>query len=360
MDLVTGLPVSGGFDAICVLVGRLNKRARYLPTRKAADAAEIAKIFFDQIIVIHGLPRSIVFDHDPRSLHQLSQELMSTLYVPLHMTVAHRAQADGQSELQIRTLEDVLRCTVSNYGDDWLQRLPSIEFAHASLVSSSISKAPIEFDTGRQLPTRLWFIPSQNQFLADRQAAIVHAKEQLAKAEERQTKFYDRHRVDTRFTTSALLNKNLSSPDYDISQDPTKNKLLPRWIGPFPIAKGIGTNAYKLVLPTVLRSHKVFNVDQLKLFFGCPPEFVGHPIRRVAPVIYDNHGHQVYVVVALLKKQRSRERTQYLVKWADLPESQNSWENVGSISHVLHWGSLLANFRERQQQTLPPPRTTSI
>ncbi|OWZ17135.1 LOW QUALITY PROTEIN: Retrotransposable element [Phytophthora megakarya] len=33
MDLVTGLPMSGGFDVICVVVCRLSKRDRYLPTR---------------------------------------------------------------------------------------------------------------------------------------------------------------------------------------------------------------------------------------------------------------------------------------------------------------------------------------
>ncbi|OWZ20062.1 Retrovirus Polyprotein [Phytophthora megakarya] len=288
MDLVTGLPESGGFDAICVIVCRVSKRAHYLPTRKAADAAEIAKTFFDQIIIIHGLPRSIVSDRDPRFLSHLWQELMSTLNVQLRMTVAHRAQADGQSERQIKALEDALRYTVSYYGDAWSQRLPSIEFAHASLVSTSTSKAPIE--------------------------------------------------VDTRRYGSGFLNKNLSSPDYDISQDPTKNKLLPCWIGPLPIAKRIGTNAYKLVLPT----------------------FVGRPIRRVALVIYDNQIQQANVVAVQPKKRRSRGRTQYLVKWADLPESPNSWENVGSISHVSHWEVLLAKFRERHQQTLLPPKTTSF
>ncbi|POM60893.1 Reverse transcriptase-RNase H-integrase [Phytophthora palmivora] len=213
-------------------------------------------------------------------------------------------------------------------------------------------------DTGRPPLTRLWVTQSQNEFIADRQEAIRCAKEQLAKAQLRQKRFYDRHRVETSFDVSDfvyvranLLNKTISTPDYDISQDPNKNKLLPRWIEPFPIAKRIGSNAYKLVLPAVLRSHDVFNVDQLKLSVGCPPEFVGRPIRRAAPVIYDDEGHRIYVVAALLQKRRYRGRVQYLVKWADLPDSENSWENIGNISHVAHWSSLLEDFQQRQTTT---------
>lgn len=322
MDLVTGLPVSGSYDAICVVVCRLSKRARYLPTRKTADAAELARVFFDQIVVIHGVPRSIVSDRDPKFISKFWQAVMETLKVKLRMTVSHRVQADGQSERQIRTLEDALRCTVSHYGDDWIEWLSSIEYAHATLVSMSTGKSPMEIDTGRRRPfPRLWVASDPSNFLSERQAVVAYAKEQLEKAQARQKRFYDQNRVEISFKTSNfvyvranLLNESLSNADYDISKDPTKNKLLPRWVGLFPIAKRIGENAYKLVLPAVIRAHDVFNVDQLKLSINCPPEFIGRPVRRAAPVLYDDQGNRIYVIAALLNKRRRRGRVQYLVK----------------------------------------------
>ncbi|GMF15633.1 unnamed protein product [Phytophthora fragariaefolia] len=358
MDFVTGLPTSGGFDAVLVVVCRLSKRARYLPTRKTADAEEVARSFFDNIVVIHGAPRSIVSDRDPKFVSKFWQAVMASMHVELRMTVSHRAQADGQSERQIRTLEDALRCTVSHYGDNWSEWLTSIEYAHASLVNMSTGKTPMEIDTGRRPLPRIWAVSDSCLFLEDRQAAIDYAKDQLSKAQARQKRYYDKHRTHTMFELSdfvyvraKLLNKAFSTPDYDISKDSTKNKLLPRWVGPFPIAKRIGENSYKLVLPPALKSHDVFNVDQLKLSIGCPPEFVGRPVRRAAPVLYDDQGNRIYVIAALLQKRRRRGRVQYLVQWADLPDTENSWENVGNISKVAHWSTLLADFRQRQRRT---------
>ncbi|KAG6956124.1 hypothetical protein JG687_00010796 [Phytophthora cactorum] len=173
----------------------------------------------------------------------------------LQMTVSHRAQADGQSERQIWTLEDALRCTASRYSDEWHKWLPSTEYAYASFVNMSTGVTPMEIDTGRRPLPRLWVASDSCLFLEDHQAVIDYAKEQLAKAQERQKKSYDQHRKIVNFNISAfvyvrakLLNKNFETPDCDFSKDPTKNKLLPHWVGPFPIAQRVGAYAYKLVL----------------------------------------------------------------------------------------------------------------
>jgi hypothetical protein len=44
-----------------------------------------------------------------------------------------------------------------------------------------------------------------------------------------------------------------------------KGKIVPRYIGPFPILKKCGTMAYKLDLPQSLATvHNIFHVSQLK------------------------------------------------------------------------------------------------
>ncbi|POM66443.1 Putative Transposase [Phytophthora palmivora] len=259
-------------------------------------------IAMDFIVVIHGAPCSIVSDRDPKFISKFWQAVMASMHVELRMTVSHIAQADGQSERQIRTLEDASRSTVSHYGDNWSEWLTRIEYAHASLVNVS----------------------------TDRQAAIDYTKGQLSKAQARQKRYYDKHRNHTTFELSDFV----------------YNKFLPRWVGPFPIAKRIGGNSYELALPPALKSHDVFNVDQLKLSIGYPPAFVGRPALRAAPVLYDDQGNRIYVIAALLQKRCRRGRVQYLVKWADLPDTENSWENVGNISKVAHWSTLLADFRQ--------------
>ncbi|GMF41489.1 unnamed protein product [Phytophthora fragariaefolia] len=119
MDFVTGLPLSKGFDTIYVTVCRLSKRARHLLRRKDASADDVAQLCFNSIIVIQCTPRSIVSDRDPKFLSDLWTAMAKIMQIELHMAVSHCTQADGQSERQIQTLEDALRCSVSHYGDDW-------------------------------------------------------------------------------------------------------------------------------------------------------------------------------------------------------------------------------------------------
>jgi hypothetical protein len=43
-------------------------------------------------------------------------------------------------------------------------------------------------------------------------------------------------------------------------------KLLPRWVGPFQIAKSVGGNSYELILPARWRTHDVFHVSRLERY----------------------------------------------------------------------------------------------
>ncbi|GKF12507.1 putative reverse transcriptase domain-containing protein [Tanacetum coccineum] len=65
MDLVTKLPKSnGGYDAIWVIMDRLTKSAHFLPIREDYKMEKLAKIYINEIITRHGVPVSIISDHD--------------------------------------------------------------------------------------------------------------------------------------------------------------------------------------------------------------------------------------------------------------------------------------------------------
>ena len=69
MDFITGLPLSGGFNAIYTAVDRLTKLVRLTPCSMGADslaAGEVAHMFFERVVRDFGVPSSVISDRDPR------------------------------------------------------------------------------------------------------------------------------------------------------------------------------------------------------------------------------------------------------------------------------------------------------
>ena len=61
-----------------------------------------------------------------------------------------------------------------------------------------------------------------------------------------------------------------------------KNKLAPRYVGPFEILDKVGLVAYRLALPPVLeRMDNVFHVSQLRKYIPDPNHIISYqPLRK--------------------------------------------------------------------------------
>ena len=63
MDFVVGLPhTAKGYDSIWVIVDRLTKSAHFLPVDTRYSSKKYAKLYFDRIVTLYGVPLTIVSD----------------------------------------------------------------------------------------------------------------------------------------------------------------------------------------------------------------------------------------------------------------------------------------------------------
>ena len=77
MDLITDLPVTpSGYNAIVVVVDRLSKMVHLMPTKTTVTAPALAKLFFDQVLRLHGVPEDLVSDRDSKFTSSFWTELL--------------------------------------------------------------------------------------------------------------------------------------------------------------------------------------------------------------------------------------------------------------------------------------------
>jgi hypothetical protein len=87
MNFIVGLPkTSRGFDSIWVIVDHLTKSAHFLPVQTIYPAIQYAKIYFERIISLHEIPKTIVSDRG-HSLSTISRDTYMSLWVLNFYTV---------------------------------------------------------------------------------------------------------------------------------------------------------------------------------------------------------------------------------------------------------------------------------
>ncbi|XP_027158268.1 uncharacterized protein LOC113759889 [Coffea eugenioides] len=129
--------------------------AQYVQTYLVCQ--QLARVYMEEIVRLHGVPVSIVSDRDPRFVSRFWQKFQETLGTKLNLSTTYHPQTDEQSEQMIQTLEDMLRTCVLDFGGSWGQHMTLVEFAYNNSYHSSIQMAPYEALYGRKCRSPLYW-----------------------------------------------------------------------------------------------------------------------------------------------------------------------------------------------------------
>ena len=267
VDYVTSLPKSGRhkYTAVMIVVCHLTKMAHFIPCTDEVTAEDSAALFTHEVFRLHGVPRVLVSDRDPRFISAFWQALWRKLNTKLNMSTARRPQTDGLTERVNETMQSLLRCFCAEAGYDWAAHLDMVEFTYNSTVSEASQHSPFEttfgFNPSAPVDLMLPFgeIPvsaaDRLQQISDTQMVV---KELLQLSKERLAA--STSRIAPEFDIGDYV--YLSTRGLRIKSQSCK-KLMDRRLGPYKVLEKVGNRSYKLKLEQGSRLHPVFHVDVL-------------------------------------------------------------------------------------------------
>jgi len=303
----------------------------FMGVRKIDSAKQTVEVFYKNIYKLHGFPKVIVSDRDAKFKGNFWREFCKQIGTSLNMSSTYHPQTDGQTEIVNKCLETYLRCFVTDKQNKWLQWLHLAEWWYNSTYHTSAKMTPFQALYGypppswKELATNQTKVALVKELLDESQKVVQILKENLVIARNRMKQQVDQHRTEREFEVGEWVFVRLQPYKQLSLKQQGKNKLAPKYYGPYQINRKISHVAYGLDLPDKSRIHNVFHVSCLKKVVGQRKK-----VQTLLPLL-DEEGRIILEPEAIIasreRKLRSRIIKEYLIKWKNLPEEDAAWES---------------------------------
>ncbi|EPQ30551.1 uncharacterized protein PFL1_02076 [Pseudozyma flocculosa PF-1] len=280
MDLVLGLPVIDGLDAILVIVDMFSKTLLTAACTSTITADGVYRLFSRLVLRRGWNPKVIVTDSDTRFIGEYGRAFAARIGAVLQPSAPYHQQANPV-ERHIQTLKRVLRTLALQSTGTWVDDLDVAEPAINATPSLATGFSPddllyIHKPNSVELPSTAALDDRRVEARARVEEAVRNLLSSQTAAKER---FDRRHQPlpDLREGDRVFIRLK----DRPVPMAGTEHRLDPTLLGPFPVEQVLSDHRVRLALPPTLRLDPHFDRSHLQ---PCPrdPDPFGRPLESSA------------------------------------------------------------------------------
>jgi len=267
-NFITKLPLAQEYDTILVVCDCFSKMVHFIATMEKTSAEGLAKLFWDHIWKLHGLPESIISDRGVQFVVGMMKELNNLPEIQTKLSTAYHPQMDGQTEKINQELEQYLRVFIDHRQEQWLDWLGTTEFVYNNKVHIATKTSPFKANYGQDpkigfKERRKGKYKAAEEFVERMRKIQEKVKAALGKAQEEMKKFANRkRREEEEYRVGDLV--LLSTKDLKWQMKGRRlEKLTECFVGPYKVKGIISSNAIELELPKSIKIHPVVNVSRV-------------------------------------------------------------------------------------------------
>jgi hypothetical protein len=152
IDYITNMPrIVKQYDSIMVVVEKMNKATHFIPVKTTHKATNIADIYMREFFWLHGVPKEMVSERDPKFISNFWKGLFKGFGTNLNISTTYHPESNGKTKRTNRIIEDMLRMYVMDQPSKWEDFIHLVEFSYNNWYHASLKMSLFEALYGKNV-----------------------------------------------------------------------------------------------------------------------------------------------------------------------------------------------------------------